>query len=57
MNQDGLHRQMDLLVQDARERTEGRQISGIAHANTITTVYKDGGLPMTALTSSCISNP
>ena len=57
MNQDGLRRQMDLLAQDARERTNGRQISGITHTNTITTVYKDGGLPMTARTSSRISNP
>ena len=57
MNQDGLRRQMDLLAQDACEPTIGQQISGVTHTNTITTVYKDGSLPITGRISLRISNP
>ena len=39
LDQDGLRRQMDLLSQDARQRTDGRQIKNIMHTNTVTTVY------------------
>ena len=45
MNQDELRRQMDLLAEDARQRSVGRRIAGITHTNTIITVYKDGGEP------------
>ena len=39
MNQDDLRRQMDLLAEDARQRSVGRRIAGITHTNTVTTVY------------------
>ena len=39
MNQDELRRQMDLLAEDARQRSVGRRIAGITHTNTVTTVY------------------
>ena len=54
MNQDELRRQMDLLAEDARQRSVGRRIT---HANTITTVYKDGGEPEVYRTSSRLSTP
>ena len=57
MNQDELRRQMDLLAEDARQRSVGRRIAGIAHTNTITTVYKDGGEPEVYRTSSRLSTP
>ena len=41
MSQDRLRCQMDLLAQDARQRTHGRQIRNITHSNTVTTVYED----------------
>ena len=57
MNQDELRRQMDLLAEDARQRSVGRRIAGITHTNTITTVYKDGGEPEVYRTSSRLSTP
>ena len=57
MNQDELHRQMDLLAEDARQRTEGCNIHKVNHADTVTTVYEDGGPPMSVRTSSRISKP
>ena len=57
MNQDELRRQMDLLAEDARQRSVGRRIAGIVHTNTITTVYKDGGEPEVYRTSSRLSTP
>ena len=54
MNQDELRRQMDLLAEDARQRSVGRRIT---HTNTITTVYKDGGEPEVYRTSSRLSTP
>ena len=50
MNQDELRRQMDLLAEDARQRSVGRRIAGMTHTNTVTTVYKDR-------TSSRLSTP
>ena len=41
MSQDRLRCQMDLLAQDARQRSHGRQIRNITHCNTVTTVYED----------------
>ena len=57
MNQDELRRQMDLLAEDARQRSVGRCIADITHTNTITTVYKDGGEPEVYRTSSRLSTP
>ena len=57
MNQDELRRQMDLLAEDAHQRSVGRRIAGITHTNTITMVYKDGGEPEVYRTSSRLSTP
>ena len=57
MNRDELRRQMDLLAEDARQRSVGRRIAGITHTNTVTTVYKDGGEPEVYRTSSRLSTP
>ena len=57
MNQDELRRQMDLLAEDARQRSVGRRIADITHTNTVTTVYKDGGEPEVYRTSSRLSTP
>ena len=57
MNQTKLRRQMDLLAEDARPRTEGRNIEKVTHTNMVTTVYADGGPPISVRTSSRISNP
>ena len=54
MNQDELRRQMDLLSEDARQRTKGREIHKVTHTNTVTTVYEDGGPPMSVRISSRI---
>ena len=48
---------MDLLAEDARQRSVGRRIVGITQTNTITTVYKDGGEPEVYRTSSRLSTP
>ena len=57
MNQDELRRQMELLAEDARQRSVGRRIAGITHTNTVTTVYRDGGEPEVYRTSSRLSTP
>ena len=57
MNQDELCRQMDLLAEDACQRSEGHNIEKVTHTNMVMTVYEDGGPPMSALTLSRISNP
>ena len=57
MNRDEFRRQMDLLAEDARQRSVGRRIAGITHTNTVTTVYKDGGEPEVYRTSSRLSTP
>ena len=56
LDQDGLRRQMDLLSQDACQRTDGRRIRNITHTNTVTTVNEDSGTPTVRRTSSRISN-
>ena len=56
MNQEELRRQMDLLAEDARQRSVGCPIAGITHTNTIT-VYKDGGEPEVYRMSSQLSTP
>ena len=48
---------MDLLSEDARQRSVRRRIAGITHTNTVTTVYKDGGEPEVYRTSSRLSTP
>ena len=40
-----LRRTLDLLRQDEDQRLQGRNIHGITHTNTITTVYKDNRDP------------
>ena len=57
LDQDGLRRQMDLLSQDTRQRTDVHRIRNMAHTNTVTTVYEDGGTPTVRCTPSRISNP
>ena len=57
MNQDELHRQMDLLAEDAHQRTKGPNMKIVTHTNTVTTVYADGGPPMSVRTSLRLSNP
>ena len=57
MNQDELHRQMDLLAEDACQLSVECRIAGITHTNTITTVYKDGLEPEVYRTSSRLSTP
>ena len=57
MNQDELCRRMDLIAEDAHQRTEGRNIQKVTHTNTVTTLYEDGGQSMSVRTMSCISNP
>ena len=57
MNQEELRRQIELLAEDARERSVGRRIASITHTNTVTTVYKDGGEPEVYRTSSRLSTP
>ena len=52
-----LRRQFDLLAEDQRQRTGGRNISAVTHTNTITTVYKDGRAPSVHRTSSRLSTP
>ena len=43
MNQEGLQRQLEILLNDQRQTANGRRIAGITTTNTITTTYKDGG--------------
>ena len=40
MNQEELCHQMDLLAEDARQRTEVRNIHKVTHTNTVTTIYE-----------------
>ena len=42
-----LRRTLDLLRQDEDQRLQGRNIHGVTHTNTITTVYKDNRSPET----------
>ena len=43
MNQEGLQRQLEILLNNQRQTANGRRIAGITTTNTITTTYKDGG--------------
>ena len=45
MNQEGLQRQLEILLNDQRQTANERRIAGITTTNTITTTYKDGGRP------------
>ena len=44
MNEEELRRQMDLLAEDARQRTEARNIHKVTHTNTVTTIYRWMGM-------------
>ena len=57
LTQEDLRRQFDLLAEDQRQRTTGRNIAAVTHTNTITTVYKDGRAPSVHRTSSRLSTP
>ena len=54
--QQELLRELQRLQQDNVERSRGRQIAGVTHTNTITTIYKGGGTPTVNRTSSRVSN-
>ena len=43
MNQEGLQRQLEILLNDQHQTANGRCIVAITTTNTITTTYKDGG--------------
>ena len=54
----GLRRRLDLLNEDAQQRARGRRIRNIAHTNTLTTVYEEGGgRPSVRRTSTRTSSP
>ena len=54
MNQEGLQRQLEILLNDQRQTTDGRRIAGITTTNTITTTYKDGGRPRVTRNSTSV---
>ena len=54
MNQDGLQRQLEILLNDQRQTANGRRIAGITTTNTITTTYKDGGRPRVTRNSTSV---
>ena len=54
MNQDGLQRQLEILLNDQRQTANGRRIAGITMTNTITTTYKDGGRPRVTRNSTSV---
>ena len=43
MNQEGLQRQLEILLNDQRQTANGHRIASITTTNTITATYKDGG--------------
>ena len=51
-----LRRRLEMLQEENRQRTAGRQIAGVTHTNTITTVYKDGRPPEVSRNSSFSSS-
>ena len=53
----GLRRRLDLLNEDAQQRSRGRRIRNITHTNTVTTVYEEGGRPSVRRTSTRTSSP
>ena len=54
MNQEGLQRQLEILLNDQRQTTNGRRIAGITTTNAITTTYKDGGRPRVTRNSTSV---
>ena len=54
MNQEGLQRQLEILLNDQRQMADGRRIAGITTTNTITTTYKDGGRPRVTRNSTSV---
>ena len=54
MNQEGLQRQLEILLNDQRQTANGRRIAGITTTNTITTTYKDGGPPRVTRNSTSV---
>ena len=54
MNQDGLQRQLEILLNDQRQTANGRRIACITTTNTITTTYKDGGHPRVTRNSTSV---
>ena len=54
MNQEGLQRQLEILLNDQRQTANGRRIAGITTTNTITTTYKDGGRPSVTRNSTSV---
>ena len=54
MNQEGLQRQLEILLNDQRQTADGRRIAGITTTNTITTTYKDGGRPRVTRNSTSV---
>ena len=53
----GLQRRLDLLNEDAQQRSRGRRIRNITHTNTVTTVYEGGERPSVRRTSTRTSGP
>ena len=51
-----LLQELQRLQQDNIEKSQGRQIAGVTHTNTITTTYKDGGTPTVSRISIRVSN-
>ena len=56
LDQDGVQRKLEMLLNDQRQVASGRRIAGITTTNTITTTYKDGGRPTVRRTWSTVSN-
>ena len=54
MNQEGLQRQLEILLNDQCQTANGRRIAGITTTNTITTTYKDGGRPRVTRNSTSV---
>ena len=54
MNQEGLQRQLEILLNDQRQTANGRHIAGITTTNTITTTYKDGSRPHVTRNSTSV---
>ena len=54
MNQEGLQRQLEILLNDQRQTANGRRIASITTTNTITTTYKDGGRPRVTRNSTSV---
>ena len=50
-----LQQQLQVLLNDQRQTAAGRRIAGITTTNTITTTYKDGGVPTVSRSSSRVS--